>query len=608
MRFEFYKILDQEYVGDFIAGNLYMNTLNFFRRIEGNAAQGDPLEGICGSIRKDQLKQFGINFDEELTDAIMGNVSLISEYYGLNNLFCLYRLLIDDEKKIVEPPKQELCKFNDQGTTSKVVIRIKDTEEFLNRLVAAIEAGLQTHTIEYGICGAVSYSNAWISAEGPGTRSAFHKEPQYAYQNEWRLCLLRNALIDAAFSFSIGDLSDITEIISLEQFLEHPQALYPGYSVAEEKLDLYDDGFRIFGSINTVNHLMYSYMVPAENIPTRSDQAQADWHYTKYLQLTGQSEKVDAYLEAQMKKIRDLDHMELLVHYRLSVGEWVKSTDAFMFFINEEPTAIHQDPVRFFFPLHTILMQHKEAADAGKLWKIATGDYQMPDDVKQTMQSDVLFALGFYDQVVPLFLKMKETSTDPVLDFYLAVAYLHLLDFERAHRYLATYERYFSHSPEKAQKTAHLRRLVDCYRNNTQLEIERQAHPLEKVAWDEKLDILLGNTQKGSAFLGVDTLYKIERAQKWDILDRFKVITVCPLTIVEIMEWYLKTGDPVFFRVIMRLERLPQLEIKSPELDYYLAMDFSNRDAPSVTKMEQALRLQEIQKEKQITHTCGEIQ
>lgn len=594
MRFEFYKILDSKYADDFIAGKLYMNTLNYFRKIEGNAAQGDPFEGVCGSIRKDQLKQFGLNFDENLTSAIIGNVSLISDYYGLNNLFCLYRLLIDEEKKVVERPKKELCKFNDEGAASKVVIRIKDTERFLEQIAAAVEKGIQSHEIEYGIYGGVTYSNAWINADGPGTRSAFHKEPSYAYQSEWRLCLLRNALVDKAFSFSIGDLSDITEVISLEQFLEHPEASYPGYSAATEKLNVPDDGFRIFGSINAVNHLMYSYMAPSGNIPTRSDQAQADWHYTKYLQLNGEPEKIDTYLEARMKEYRDLDHLELLVQYRLSVGEWVKATDAFMFFIKEEPSVINEDPVRFFFPLHTILMQHQEAADAGKMCKIATEKYQMPDDMKVTMQSDVLFALGFYDKVIPLFQKMQETSVDPILDFYLAVSYLYLLDFEKANQHLALYESYFSHSPQKAQKTAHLRRLVDCCRNKTQLDIDVQAHPLEELEWNEKLGQLLEDTQKKGIFLGIDTLYNFEKAQKWELLNKFDVMTVCPLSTVEIMELYLQTGDPIFFRIIMHLADLPQLEIVSPELDYYLAVDVSDRDAPSVMKMEKALQLQEL--------------
>ena len=299
-------------------------------------------------------------------------------------------MFIDDEKKVVERPRKELCQFNDQGQASKVVVRIKDTERFLKQIAEAVEKGLQSHEIEYRIYGGVTYSNAWANADGLGTRSAFHKEPSYAYQSEWRLCLLRNALVDKAFSFFIGDLSDITESMCLEQFLEHPEAPYPGYSAAIQKLGVSDDGFHIFGSINAVNHLMYSYMTPPGNTPTRSDQAQADWHYTKYLQLNGEADKIDAYLDTRMREFRDFDHLELLVQYRLSVGEWVKATDAFMFFIKEEPSVISTAPVRFFFPLHTILMQNKEAADAGKLYKIATEKYRIPDDMELTMQSDVL--------------------------------------------------------------------------------------------------------------------------------------------------------------------------------------------------------------------------
>ena len=58
------------YVNDFIHGDLFMNTLSYFRRIENNCAQGDQLEGVCGSIRKDQLKQLGIYFDKGVQNAI----------------------------------------------------------------------------------------------------------------------------------------------------------------------------------------------------------------------------------------------------------------------------------------------------------------------------------------------------------------------------------------------------------------------------------------------------------------------------------------------------------------------------------------------------------
>lgn len=593
MRYELYKILSKEYVDDFIAGKLYMNTLNFFRKIESNAAQGDPLEGICGSIRKDQLKQYGIDFDEDLTEAIVGNVSLISDYYGFNNLFCLYRLLIDDEQKIVECPADELRKFNDQGDSNKVVVRIKDTDRFLDRLAAAVEKGVHAHEIEYGIFGGITYSDTWSNADGPGTRSAFHKGLKYEYQSEWRLCLLRSALMDQPFVFFVGDLSDITEIISLEQFLECPEGAYPGYSAVKRKTTAIDDDFRIFGSINAVNHLMYSYMNPTGNVPTRSDQAQADWHYTKYLQMLGKTEEIDDYLEKQMKQFRDFDHLELLAQYRLSNGERVKATDAFMFFINEEPNVIQQDPARFFFAIHTILMQHKKAADAGKLYKIATEKYHLPDDIKLVMQSDVLFALGFYDQVIPIYEQMRETSADPILDFYLAVSYLHLLDFQKAHQHLTVYESYFSHSPQKAQKMAQLRKLIDCYRNEMPLNIEAIKHPLAELKWDEKLEQLLKNTQQKKVFLGIDTIYKIEKANKWDLLSAFESISICPLLISKIMRLYWQTGDMNFYHIILKLEKISQLEIKSPELIFYLALDPSDGGAPSIMKMERALHLQE---------------
>lgn len=593
MRYEFYKILSKDYADDFIAGNLYMNSLNFFRRIEGNAAQGDPLEGICGSIRKDQLKQVGINFDESMTEAIIGNVSLISDYYGLNNLFCLYRLFIDDEKKTVACPSDELRKFNDKGAYDKVVIRIKDTDQFLEQITAAIEKGIRTHKIEYGIFGGVTYSNAWSNADGPGTRSVFHKEPKYEYQNEWRLCLLRNALADQAFVLPVGDLSNITEVISLKQFLEHPETSYPGYTATSEKIAVPNEAFRVLGSTNAVNHLMYSYMKSSGDTPTRSDQAQADWHYTKYLQLLGETGRIDAYLDKKMKQFKDFDHLELLVQHRLSIGEWVKATDAFMFFIKEEPNVIQQDPARFFFALHTILMQHREAADAGKLYRIAIEKYHLPDDINTAMQSDILFALGFYDQVVPIYEKMLETSIDPVINFYLAVSHLFLLDFEKAHQHLNLYESYFSHSPQKAQKVTHLRELVDCFRNKMPPKIEATRHPIEELEWDEKLDKLLKDAQQKDVFLGIDTLYKLEKAGKWDVLSGCGRIGVCPLLISEVMSLYLQTGDPIFYRVIMHLANIPQVEIKSPELIYYLALDFSDRDAPPIMKMEQALRLQE---------------
>ena len=102
MHQDLFKIIDMKYVDDLLDGNLYMNTLDYFRRIEqgGNQAQQDPLEGVIGTISKNSLRQYGINFDDKFLNVIGGRVNLISDSYGFHNLFCLYQLQVDDETKV----------------------------------------------------------------------------------------------------------------------------------------------------------------------------------------------------------------------------------------------------------------------------------------------------------------------------------------------------------------------------------------------------------------------------------------------------------------------------------------------------------------------------
>lgn len=58
MRYEYFKIIDPAFVQSLLDGNLYMNSLNYFRTLEesaqkeGNKAQKDPMEGACGTISK----------------------------------------------------------------------------------------------------------------------------------------------------------------------------------------------------------------------------------------------------------------------------------------------------------------------------------------------------------------------------------------------------------------------------------------------------------------------------------------------------------------------------------------------------------------------------
>ena len=85
MRYEYFKIVDPAFVQSLLDGNLYMNSLNYFRTLEegaqkeGNKAQKDPMEGVCGTISKNRLRQVGFHFSEDLLEVMGNHVPLLSE-------------------------------------------------------------------------------------------------------------------------------------------------------------------------------------------------------------------------------------------------------------------------------------------------------------------------------------------------------------------------------------------------------------------------------------------------------------------------------------------------------------------------------------------------
>jgi len=603
MRYEYFKIIDPAFVQSLLDGNLYMNSLSYFRTLEdgapkeGNKAQKDPMEGICGTIPKNRLRQIGFHFSEDLLDVMGDHVPLLSDNYGYNNLFCLYRLQIDEERKTIQRPSRQLVDFNDKDKAQKVVIRFRNSEKFLSRLETALQAALTKHSIEYAIYGGVTYDNAWTNADGLGTRSAFHKEPSYAYQEEWRLCILRREWVDEAISFPVGNLKELCEVMPLEQFLNHLDQVYPGYTLVEHISRRLPEAYRMCGKINAVSRLMYAYMPQMVQKPIRSDEAEADWHYTQFLTLSDRQQEIDPYLEEHLRHYKDLDHMELLAQYRLSQKRWVEATDAFSYILENAPEQIEKDSARFFFQLHTILMQHQEPADAARSLEIAVSQYKFPEELEKIMRSDCLMALGFYDQAIRLFKEMQQKSPEPILEYDLAVSAFHLLHFEEAAEHLQAYMQYFSQSHTVAHKTNDLHKLIECFRTRTPLEETSSEHPFIEpgLTWTKEREDALKKVQSSGKgiYLDIFELYLLEDAQEWNLIADFPSILVLPLTIEKLVELYRDTGAPIFYRIIEHLAAMENVIVRSPDLKLYLAMDIKFPELPPHYKMEQALMVQE---------------
>ena len=602
MRYEYFKIIDTTFVQSLLEGNLYMNTLNYFRKLEGaaqkeeNKAQKDPMEGVCGTIPKNCLRQFGFHFSKDLLDVMGDHVPLLSDNYGYNNVFCLYRLQIDEDAKTIQRPSRQLVDFNDKDGASKVVVRFRDSEEFLRRLEMALHVALTEQTMEYAIYGNVTYGSAWTSADGPGTRSAFHKDPSYSYQEEWRLCILRRDWVDEALSFPIGNLTDLCEIMPLEQFLDHLDQIYPGYTLVEHTEKRSPETYQMLGKISAVSRLMYAYMPQMIQKPTRSDEAEADWHYTQFLRLSDRQQEIDAYLDERLQQYKDLDHMELLAQYRLSQERWVEGTDAFAYILENAPEQVKKDPARFFFQLHTILMQHQEPADAARFLETAVSRYDFPEELEKIMRSDCLFALGFYDQAVELFKELQQQeSPDPVLEYDLAVSAFHLLHFEEAAEHLQAYMQCFSQSHTVAHKTNDLHKLIECFRTRTPLKETSSEHPFIGLGltWTkEREDVLQKARVSGKGmYLDIFKLYLLEDAQKWDLIADFPSILVIPPTIEKLVGLYRDTGAPAFYRIIERLAAMENVTIRSSDLKPYLLIDLKFPELSPCEKMERALML-----------------
>ena len=352
--------------------------------------------------------------------------------------------------------------------------------------------------------------------------------------------------------------------------------------------------YRMFGKINAVSRFMYAYMPQAPQKFLRSDEAEADWHYMKFLDLSDRQQEIDPYLEERLRYYKDLDHMELLAQYRLSQGRWVESTDAFDYIFKNAQERIEEEPARFFFQLHTILLQHQEPADAAKFLEIAVSKYELPEELERIMRSDCLIALGFYDQAVDLFEKLQRELPDPILEYDLAVSTFYLLRFEEAAKHLHNFTQYFSQSHTVARKADNLNKLIECFTTHTPLEETSKEHPFLGLTWTKQIEDTLQKAQdsKKEIYLGIDALYQLEIAQKWGLVVGSPSITVTPMTIVRLVELYENTGTPVFYQIIERLAALENLTVKSPNLDVYLAIDEEYSELPPHYKMERALAIQ----------------
>ncbi|PVZ42577.1 hypothetical protein N430_01190 [Pseudomonas sp. CC120222-01a] len=219
-------------------GLLYMNSVDYFAKLEGEAG---------AALRKDELENVYLKLSSGLRDGVVSELVLQVEgqdemilnpetVMTLNlprpetvMIYCLGSVSAAHDGKIWGLENGELRfseRFREFGTH---VLRITNHAEFSRRLSQAIEAHPHLYNSPFfeGGYGQVDYVD-FSNYSGP--IGLFRKPIEYAWQREYRLCFGAEpeALNDrGALELNIGDLSDITQITTIESFTANPMTVIP---------------------------------------------------------------------------------------------------------------------------------------------------------------------------------------------------------------------------------------------------------------------------------------------------------------------------------------------------------------------------------------------
>lgn len=252
-------ISKKEYVDDFMAGKLYMNSLYYFwneyplekakqekeKIIKETGANPDdvlvPIEGGLNNQQADIYEgtiAFGKDEDFESSE-FKGHVLMDSAYravgYGYCDVLCFYRLDYSIIDRLISYSVGNMSGFGEY------VVIVDNQSELIRRINKASEA----LGFKY-LCGNVTYRRPKlngvpieinrphialkselaidISSKMTGssiisTRDAFMKMDKYKDQNEWRVALYRGAKETEAYQLDIGDIRDIAHWVKAENMM-----------------------------------------------------------------------------------------------------------------------------------------------------------------------------------------------------------------------------------------------------------------------------------------------------------------------------------------------------------------------------------------------------
>lgn len=213
-----------------------MNSIAFFAMLTGEkstALRKDALERVHARYKnnpghepiyemritageRDKQQIIKLNKDAVLTVDIPKPANVM--------LYCMSALADDETERVPGEENGEIrlnerfLKFGDH------LLLIHDATQFAHRISAAIANEPNAYNSKFfeGGYGLVDYLDL---SSYSGSIGLFRKDQSYAWQNEFRICFgVKNESLnqDGAYELQIGDISDISQILPVQAFIDEP--------------------------------------------------------------------------------------------------------------------------------------------------------------------------------------------------------------------------------------------------------------------------------------------------------------------------------------------------------------------------------------------------
>ena len=210
------KFQNKEIIEKIQSGKMYLKNLEWFREKErqtGDMTIGDLLEGML-HISEGYIQIY--DSDGKVIECVPLTDSAITTSFSNAFVFCATNIFPDESGHVFADNQKPV--FKEFGDTALV---IENKGEFIKRIYkAAKELGYE---VFYSV---VNYynkdednANMLISLLHGMHNIAFWKRDTYKVQQEFRIVLWRKDANKDYIEFDIGDISDISKVISIEEAL-----------------------------------------------------------------------------------------------------------------------------------------------------------------------------------------------------------------------------------------------------------------------------------------------------------------------------------------------------------------------------------------------------